>query len=66
MIERISSAAGELLERYVKERGEKFDEGDIVSCVYNDCILIVSLVDKNLKIDVIAGEMYTDDDYLLS
>lgn len=65
MLERIIEEAKKIMLMFAEETGEKWENGDSVAAVYNDCTFIVSVVDDQLKFDIIAGEPYKFDKNLL-
>lgn len=62
-MESINKAMGMMMEAFYKEYGEdeKLEEGGEITGVFNDGVMIISLNDGNLKIQVSAGEPYKFD-----
>jgi len=63
MMETVNKAIGMIMDEFEKEYGEdqKLEEGDEISAVFNDGIIILSLENRKLTIKVVAGEPYKFD-----
>lgn len=55
-MEKLMNAIRTLMENHVEETGEKLGDGDSIAGVYNDCIVIVKIVNDELKTEVILGK----------
>lgn len=62
-METIDKAMSMMMEEFKKEYGESetLQDGDEITGVFNDGIVIISLNDGNLKVQVSAGEPYRFD-----
>lgn len=64
-MKKVFEEAGKLIKMAVEKSGELFGEGDNVAAVYNDCILSVSVIDGQIKIEITEGAPYVFDKNLL-
>lgn len=62
-MEELKQAIDFAMAKFKEEFGQdaKIEEGDRFATVFNDAVLIISLEDKALKIDVLAGTPYFAD-----
>ena len=62
-METVDQAIQLALNEFKKEYGKdaKLDDGDRFATVFNDGILIISMEEKTLKLDILAGEPYKVD-----
>jgi hypothetical protein len=59
----LNKALGMIMDEFYRENGNdaKIKEGDEISAVFNDGVIIIGLQNKQLQVKVIAGEPYRFD-----
>lgn len=59
-MDELEQALDSAMEKFKEEFGEdaKLEDGDRFATVYNDAVLIISLENRQLKLDILAGTPY--------
>ena len=61
MQDKLANGINKIIAEFKKESGEdaKLEDGDELVGVFGDCVIIISLENKEMKVKVILGEPYT-------
>lgn len=61
MNDKLADAINKMIAKYKEENGEdtKMEDGDEIVAVFDDCVIIISLEDKEMKVKVSIGKPYT-------
>lgn len=61
MEDKLANGINKIIAEFKKESGEdaKLEDGDELVGVFGDCVIIISLENKEMKVKVILGEPYT-------
>ena len=61
MQDKLANGINKIISEFKKESGEdaKLEDSDELVGVFGDCVIIISLENKEMKVKVILGEPYT-------
>ena len=67
MQDKLANGINKIISEFKKESGEdaKLEDGDELVGVFGDCVIIISLENKEMKVNVILGEPYTFNEKIL-